>query len=80
MTAQARGRHAILEVFVHEDRCRRPAELAIVFRNRSHDHARDALLMLYDPTADRRAARVRQGFANAGPSRSSSSSLPAFSY
>ena len=69
MTAQLMTNTPILEVFVHEDESDDPAELAMVFRNRSRDHARNAYLMLYEPEAltARAGQGVRQGFANAGP-------------
>ena len=49
MMAQLMTNTPILEVFVHEDESDDPAELALVFRNRSRDHARNAYLMLYEP-------------------------------
>ena len=49
MTAQLMTNTPILEVFVHEDESDDPAELAMVFKNRSRDHARNAYLMLYEP-------------------------------
>ena len=76
MTAQLMTNTPILEVFVHEDESDDPATLAMVFKNRSRDHARNAYLMLYEPEAltaragpghppglrPRRAARgLRQG-------------------
>ena len=69
MTAQLMTNTPILEVFVHEDESDDPAELAMVFRNRSRDHARNAYLMLYEPEqlTARAGQGVRQGFANAGP-------------
>jgi riboflavin synthase len=69
MTAQLMTNTPILEVFVHEDESDDPAELAMVFRNRSRDHARNAYLMLYEPEAltARAGQGIRQGFANAGP-------------
>jgi riboflavin synthase len=69
MTAQLMTNTPILEVFVHEDESDDPAELAMVFKNRSRDHARNAYLMLYEPNAliERAGQGVRQGFANAGP-------------
>jgi riboflavin synthase len=69
MTAQLMTNTPILEVFVHEDESDDPAELALVFKNRSRDHARNAYLMLYEPEAltTRAGQGVRQGFANAGP-------------
>jgi riboflavin synthase len=56
-------------VFVHEDESDDPATLAMVFKNRSRDHARNAYLMLYEPDAlvARAGQGVRQGFAHAGP-------------
>ena len=46
-----------------------PATLAMVFKNRSRDHASNAYLMLYEPEAltARAGQGVRQGFAHAGP-------------
>ena len=69
MTAQLMTNTPILEVFVHEDESDDPAELAMVFRNRSRDHARNAYLMLYEPEAltARAGQGIRQGFAHAGP-------------
>jgi riboflavin synthase len=69
MTAQLMTNTPILEVFVHEDESDDPAELAMVFRNRSRDHARNAYLMLFEPEAltTRAGQGVRQGFGNAGP-------------
>jgi len=69
MTAQLMTNTPILEVFVHEDESDDPATLAMVFRNRSRDHARNAYLMLYEPEelTARAGQGVRQGFANAGP-------------
>ena len=69
MTAQLMTNTPILEVFVHEDESDDPAELAMVFKNRSRDHARNAYLMLYEPEqlTARAGQGVRQGFANAGP-------------
>ena len=49
MTAQLMTNTPILEVFVHEDESDDPATLAMVFKNRSRDHARNAYLMLYEP-------------------------------
>ena len=51
MTAQLMTNTPILEVFVHEDESDDPATLAMVFKNRSRDHARNAYLMLYEPEA-----------------------------
>jgi riboflavin synthase len=69
MTAQLMTNTPILEVFVHEDESDDPATLAMVFKNRSRDHARNAYLMLYEPEAlvARAGQGVRQGFAHAGP-------------
>ena len=49
MTAQLMTNTPILEVFVHEDESDDPAELAMVFKNRARDHARNVYLMLYEP-------------------------------
>ena len=72
MTAQLMTNTPILEVFVHEDESDDPAELAMVFKNRSRDHARNAYLMLYEPEqlTARAGQGIRQGFAHAGPARS----------
>jgi riboflavin synthase len=69
MTAQLMTNTPILEVFVHEDESDDPAELAMVFKNRSRDHARNAYLMLYEPEqlVARAGQGIRQGFAHAGP-------------
>jgi len=69
MTAQLMTNTPILEVFVHEDESDDPATLALVFKNRSRDHARNAYLMLYEPEAltARAGQGIRQGFAHAGP-------------
>jgi riboflavin synthase len=69
MTAQLMTNTPILEVFVHEDESDDPATLAMVFKNRSRDHARNAYLMLYEPEAltARAGQGIRQGFAHAGP-------------
>ena len=69
MTAQLMTNTPILEVFVHEDEYDDPATLALVFKNRSRDHARNAYLMLYEPEAlvARAGQGVRQGYADAGP-------------
>ena len=69
MTAQLMTNTPILEVFVHEDESDDPAELAMVFKNRSRDHARNAYLMLYEPEQliARAGQGIRQGFAHAGP-------------
>src|SRR5277367_4092520 len=69
MTAQLMTNTPILEVFVHEDESDDPAELAMVFKNRSRDHARNAYLMLYEPEelTARAGQGIRQGFAHAGP-------------
>jgi riboflavin synthase len=69
MTAQLMTNTPILEVFVHEDESDDPATLAMVFKNRSRDHARNAYLMLYEPEEliARAGQGVRQGFAHAGP-------------
>jgi riboflavin synthase len=69
MNAQLMTNTHILEVFVHEDESDDPATLALVFKNRSRDHARNAYQMLYEPEAltARAGHGVRQGFGNAGP-------------
>ena len=69
MTAQLMTNTPILEVFVHEDESEDPATLAVVFKNRSRDHARNAFLMLYEPEelTARAGQGIRQGFAHAGP-------------
>ena len=69
MQAQLMTSTPILEVFVHEDESNDPETLAMVFENRSRDHARNAYWMRFDP--DQLVARagkgIRQGFGNAGP-------------
>ena len=72
MQAQLMTNTPILEVFVHEDESDDPATLAMVFKNRSRDHARNAYLMLYEPEqlTARAGQGIRQGFAHAGPSSS----------
>ena len=69
MTAQLMTSTPILEVFVHEDEADDPATLALVFKNRSRDHARNAYLMLYEPEqlVARAGQGIRQGFGDAGP-------------
>jgi riboflavin synthase len=69
MQAQLMTNTPILEVFVHEDESDDPATLAMVFKNRSRDHARNAYLMLYEPEqlTARAGQGIRQGFAHAGP-------------
>ena len=69
MTAQLMTNTPILEVFVHEDESDDPETLAMVFRNRSRDHARNAYQMLYEPEAlvARAGHGIRQGFGDAGP-------------
>ena len=69
MMAQLMTNTPILEVFVHEDESDDPATLAMVFKNRSRDHARNAYLMLYEPEqlTARAGQGIRQGFAHAGP-------------
>ena len=63
MQAQLMTNTPILEVFVHEDESDDPATLAMVFKNRSRDHARNAYLMLYEPEqlTARAGLRVRAG-------------------
>ncbi len=75
MQAQLMTNTPILEVFVHEDESDDPATLAMVFKNRSRDHARNAYLMLYEPEqlTARAGQGIRQGFAHAGPSISEQS-------
>ena len=51
MTAQLMTNTPILEVFVHEDESDDPAELAMVFKNRSRDHARNAYSCSTSPTS-----------------------------
>ena len=71
MTAQLMTNTPILEVFVHEDESDDPADLALVFKNRSRDHARNAYLMLYEPERwwpERARASAR---ASPTPARSS---------
>ena len=72
MTAQLMTNTPILEVFVHEDESDDPATLAMVFKNRSRDHARNAYLMLYEPEEliARAGQGVRRGSPTQGPSRS----------
>jgi riboflavin synthase len=69
MQAQLMTSTPILEVFVHEDEAEDPATLAMVFENRSRDHARNAYWMRFEP--DQLIARagqgIRQGFGHAGP-------------
>lgn len=69
MMAQLMTNTPILEVFVHEDESDDPATLAVVFKNRSRDHARNAYLMLYEPEQliAQAGQGIRQGFAHAGP-------------
>jgi riboflavin synthase len=69
MQAQLMTNTPILEVFVHEDESDDPATLAMVFKNRSRDHAHNAYLMLYEPEqlTARAGQGIRQGFAHAGP-------------
>jgi len=69
MQAQLMTSTPILEVFVHEDESDDPAELAMVFENRSRDHARNAYWMLFEPEqlAQRAGQGIRQGFGHAGP-------------
>ena len=69
MQAQLLTSTPILEVFVHEDEADNPAVLAMVFENRSRQHARNAYWMLFEPDqlARRAGQGVRQGFADAGP-------------
>ncbi len=64
MQAQLMTNTPILEVFVHEDESDDPATLAMVFQNRSRDHARNAYLMLYEPEELTARARDR-AFARA---------------
>jgi riboflavin synthase len=69
MQAQLMTSTPILEVFVHEDESDDPATLAMVFENRSRDHARNAYWMLFEPEqlAERAGQGIRQGFGHAGP-------------
>ncbi|MGH9021000.1 MAG: riboflavin synthase [Acidimicrobiales bacterium] len=69
MQAQLMTSTPILEVFVHEDESDDDATLAMVFENRSRDHARNAYWMIFEPEqlARRAGQGVRQGFADAGP-------------
>jgi len=69
MLAQLLTSTPILEVFVHEDEADDPATLAMVFENRSRDHARNAYWMLFEPEQLRQRAGqgIRQGFGHAGP-------------
>jgi riboflavin synthase len=69
MQAQLMTSTPILEVFVHEDESDDPATLAMVFENRSRDHARNAYWMLFEPDqlAQRAGQGIRQGFGHAGP-------------
>ena len=57
------------EIHLHIGAFDDPSTLAMVFRNRSRDHARNAYLMLYEPEqlTARAGQGVRQGFAHAGP-------------
>ena len=76
MQAQLMTSTPILEVFVHEDESDDPMVLASVFDNRSRNHARNAYWMLFEPEqlAKRAGQGIRQGFANAGPIKTSSPS------
>ncbi|HEX3794536.1 MAG TPA: riboflavin synthase [Acidimicrobiales bacterium] len=69
MSAQLMTNTHILEVFVHEDESDDPATLAMVFKNRSRDHALNAYQMLYEPEKliERAGQGIRQGFGDAGP-------------
>ena len=69
MQAQLLTSTPILEVFVHEDEASDPEVLAMVFENRSRDHARNAYWMLFEPEqrSQRAGQGIRQGFGNAGP-------------
>jgi len=69
MQAQLLTSTPILEVFVHEDEASDPKVLAMVFENRSRDHARNAYWMLFEPEqlSQRAGQGIRQGFGNAGP-------------
>jgi riboflavin synthase len=69
MQAQLMTSTPILEVFVHEDESDDPATLAMVFNNRSRDHARNAYWMLFAPEelTARAGQGIRQGFGHAGP-------------
>ena len=69
MLAQLMTSTHILEVFVHEDEDDDPATLAVVFVNRSREHARNAYWMLYEPEQliAQAGQGVRQGYADAGP-------------
>ena len=69
MQAQLLTSTPILEVFVHEDEASDPKVLAMVFENRSRDHARNAYWMLFEPEqlSQRAGQGIRQGFGHAGP-------------
>jgi riboflavin synthase len=69
MQAQLMTSTPILEVFVHEDEASEPEALAMVFENRSRDHARNAYWMRFEPEQliARAGQGIRQGFGHAGP-------------
>lgn len=69
MQAQLMTSTPILEVFVHEDEASEPETLAMVFENRSRDHARNAYWMRFEPEQliARAGQGIRQGFGHAGP-------------
>jgi riboflavin synthase len=69
MQAQLLTRTPILEVFVYEDEADDDATLAMVFENRTKDHARNAYWMLFEPEQllERAGKGIRQGFGHAGP-------------
>jgi len=62
------NRH-ILEVFVHEDEGATEKELAEIAKNRSHEHAKNAVRMLFHPDemTHRAGTGRRQGGEDAGP-------------
>ena len=73
MTAQLMTNTPILEVFVHEDESDDPVELAMVFRNRSRDHARNVYLSSTSPRRSPPGPARASGRVSPTPGRSSCS-------
>lgn len=59
----------IIEVFVHEDEADNPKELIKIMENRSKEHAKNLVDLLFSPESLRKRAGmgIRQGKENAGP-------------
>jgi len=61
----------IIEVFVHEDEAQNNKELAFLAEQRTREHARNVIDLLFHPDhLTKHAGKgLRQGFKDAGPAR-----------